>query len=235
VAAEFGTVTLPLLLAVAVFWRFRGRVGFAAIALAAAAKVFLWPLLAWQARYRARGALVGTLLAGLFVLAPWAGSHFAGLAAYPGLLRRVSEIEGPRSVSPASALYRLGLDWSEAAAVALFAGLVLVAVAAFVRDPRIAFAFAIVAALVGSPLVWPHYLSLTFAAIAVFQPRLGAAWLLTLGFWLSPGGSMHAWTWRAVAVVPIAALAVIVAARPEAARLRTSISRPLLAAAERVS
>jgi hypothetical protein len=52
-------------------------------------------------------------------------------------------------------------------------------------DDQLLFAAAIIAALLLSPILWLHYLTLLFAAIAVLRPRLTVAWLVPTAAWLS--------------------------------------------------
>lgn len=212
-AVQTGAITLPLLLLVATAWRFRGRIARAGtVGVAVAAKLFLWPMLFWPTHRRTRSIVAAATATCAAIVLPWTASSFAGFAAYPRLLQHASAIEGPRSISPASMFHRAGVSWFSAEVIAIVAGLALVACASRTSDERRSFAVLIIAALVASPIVWPHYLTLIFAAIAVLQPRFGMAWLLTVGFCVAPAASMdHPLTWWALCVVPIGVLAVAIA------------------------
>ena len=65
----------------------------------------------------------------------------------------------------------------------LLAGGLLIAAWRIARRPdgdRRAYGIAIIAALVGSPMVWPHYLALLFVPIALVSPTLSWLWLTPL-------------------------------------------------------
>jgi hypothetical protein len=90
-AYQTGNVTLPLVLLVALTWRYRNRVAPAGIALgvALALKFFLWPLLLWLAAVRrTRAAVVAAAVAAasLLLLLP-----FTSIGDYLRLLRNLSD------------------------------------------------------------------------------------------------------------------------------------------------
>jgi hypothetical protein len=62
--------------------------------------------------------------------------------------------------------------------------LMIIAIAyRFVRRPNgeaKALGLAVIAALIASPIVWPHYFVLLFVPIALASPRLSPLWLLPL-------------------------------------------------------
>src|SRR6266700_4101182 len=72
---------------------------------------------------------------------------------------------------------------------------------------RRAFAVAVVASLVTTPLLWMHYLLLLFVPIAFYRPRLSGLWFLPLLLWLTPSSNSHGETWRIV--LALAVLAVV--------------------------
>ena len=109
-AVSLGTLSTLLALAVAAGWRWRRSavVLGAALAGAAVAKLFLWPLLVlFGSRWRA--AAISVAVACIAVLASWALIGFAGMTAYPTLLQELSRIEAPRGYSPTSLALALGL------------------------------------------------------------------------------------------------------------------------------
>ena len=73
---------------------------------------------------------------------------------------------------------------------------------------RRAFAVAVVASLVATPLVWMHYLLLLYVPIALYRPRLSGLWFLPLLLWADaddalarrrPGGSSsRSSSWRSL-------------------------------------
>ena len=65
--------------------------------------------------------------------------------------------------------------------------LVSVALVGREGDERTAFVLAITAALALSPIVWLHYFTILLVAVAVAQPRLGAAWFAPLAMYVATG------------------------------------------------
>ena len=162
---QTANATLPLVLGLALVWRYRNRTASGALVagLVIAVKLFFWPLLVWfVATRRYRSAALGAAASVLLVLVPWAGIGFAGLRGYPHLLAGVSRIEGPHSYSVAALLYPALPSWTAATAAETAIGLGILMLAAALgwrgRD-RDAFALTIVAVLVLTPLVEMHYLA----------------------------------------------------------------------------
>ena len=221
-AAGNGTISLVLLLGVAAAWRYRAttvRLGMIVAALVAL-KLFLWPLwvwLVWTRRFAA--ASVSALTVGAVTLAGWALLGFAGFHDYPRLLGRLTRLVGPNSYSLYALERAAGASHGAAqAGLVVAACFVLICVArARLRTDSASFAAAIGAALLLTPILWPHYLVLLFVPIALARPALSGLWLLPLAFWLD--GS----TWsdgRAVRIVPVlvlAAAAVLLSLRDERA------------------
>ncbi len=75
---------------------------------------------------------------------------------------------------------------------------------------RRAFGLAVMAALCGSPVLWPHYLTLVFVPIALLEPELSVLWLVPLLAYLAPveltGGDIFK-------MLPYVAIELIVLAR----------------------
>ena len=192
-AVGAGTVGPLLLLGTALAWRYRDarpRAAGLAAGLAAALKLFTWPLLVWLAATgRIRAAAAGVLAAALAVLASWAVIGLDGLVDYPALVRRLTELEADRSYSLFALGDALGLPEPLALAAALAVGLLLlVAVVRAGRDPglsaaerdRWALTAAIAAALALTPIVWIHYLILLLVPLALARPRFSLLWLALL-------------------------------------------------------
>jgi hypothetical protein len=187
----WGNATLLLLPLVALAWRWRDRWPRSGVlvGLALAAKLFLWPLLFWLVgtrRYRAAATALGTALAGLFI--PWAVIGFSGLSSYPDLLEVAEQVYAVHSVSVATMLSALGFGASGATAVTLAVGMsfgALALVAGRRRDDELSLCLALLAALLGSPILWDYYYAFLFVPIAIARPRLSALWLLPLALYLT--------------------------------------------------
>ena len=207
-----------LALGVALAWRYRSSWrGAAAAGLVIALKLLAWPLLLWLVvtrRFRQAGVAAAVAIAA--TAASWSVIGFKGLSQYPRLLSADATAfqAGSRSVVAAA----LGLG-AAAHTARLLALLVAAAVAATVwrlasdRDLG-AFAAALAFGLLSSPILWMHYFVLLLAPLAVAHRRAGAAWLLTIAFWISPT-DLRGPVWKVVCVLALTAtLSVLAAKRP---------------------
>jgi hypothetical protein len=208
-------LTLPLVLGLAIVWRYRDRTIVAGLVtgLVVALKLVYWPLLFWllaTRRFRTAGLAVGATL--LFVLLPWGGIGFAGLSSYPHLLSSVSRSEGPRNYSVAALLHAALPSWTAATAIETVLGLgILVAVIALGRRDRDrdAFAIAILATLVLSPLLEMHYLAALLVVVALYHRTFSLPWVAPLLIWGAPGSGPGS-TIQTVHILLAVAIAVAV-------------------------
>jgi alpha-1,2-mannosyltransferase len=186
---EYGAVGPFLVLLVALGWRYRERVTTASLTIGVAIvlKVFLWPLAVWLAatrRWKASAGAIGAA-AGL-ALASWAVIGFRGLADYPELVRRLSDIEAENSYSAYAILVTLGVPDGAARALTAVLAIVLLALAWRVArvDPvsgdRRSLTLALAAGLVATPILWLHYLVLLVVPIALARRTLSAVWFAPL-------------------------------------------------------
>jgi hypothetical protein len=192
-AVEYGAIGPLLLLLVSVLWRYRdapwGAAG--ATGAAVAAKLFLWPLGLWLlVTGRIRAAALSIVIALVLVFLPWLAIGLKGLSQYPELLHEVAAQQDYRSYSMIALVRSLGGSPALAQALSLALGVALLALAWYSarrhdrsqRDrDRVSLGYALAAALVLTPVVWPHYLVLLLAPLALARPRLSALWLLVLG------------------------------------------------------
>jgi Glycosyltransferase family 87 len=201
-ALLLGAVGPLLFLLAAAGWRWRRHAWVGVLlAAAAAAKVFLWPLLVWlllTRRWRASAAAAATIAA---MAAVWLAADPAGLRSYPRTLRALEAGE-PSTFSPRGLALALGAPSLLADLlpflVAAAGVLVLVAIR---RDERAGFAAGIVVALLASPIVWPHYLVLLLVPLALYRPRLDAAWAIPVLLWIAPQTMPHGSAWRIALLV----------------------------------
>ena len=123
-------------------------------------------------------------------VAAWAAIGFAGLAEYPDLLRRLSELQSERSYSIVGMAATLGLPDAVGRAATLVVG---------ARAARRRASFWRGAATRSgrsrarsrrrsrlSPIVWLHYLVLLLVPLAILRPRFSLLWLLPVLLWVSP-------------------------------------------------
>jgi hypothetical protein len=186
-----GAISSVLVLACAALWRFRSRrwVAGALLGGLVALKLYLWPLGVWLlATRRVQASLLGVVVAVTGVAASWAAIGFAGLGDYPQLIGRLSALVGDESYSPYALLRALGAPaGSSRLLILVFGGALLAAVVVHGRRPsgeRPAYALAVGASLVLSPIVWPHYLTLLIVPLALARRRIAVAWTVPMTLWL---------------------------------------------------
>lgn len=222
-SVRLGTLTPLLLLLLAVTWRWRDRrwVSGGALAAAISMKLFLWPVVVWLAatrRYVAAGIAAG--LAALTTIAAWAAIGFEGLAEYPELVRRLSDVVADRGYSLVALGTELGLPRSVAETLPWLVGLSLLGAACVLarreRSDRRSFALAVVAAIALTPIVWLHYFALLVVPLALARPRFAWPWLLMWVFWLTPVQESQGDLWRILVAMSVAAGTVLflIARRP---------------------
>ena len=178
-----------------------------------AAKVFPWPLAVWLlVTKRWRLAAVAASFAVAVTAAAWAAIGFDGLTAYPRMLRDLALIEADATMSLSAGLMALGLSLSAAHLCALLVAVGLLGRAAWLArtaaGERAAFMLVVVAALIASPIVWPHYFALLLVPIALVSPRLSPLWLVPLLAYVAPVAHSHDHPW---AIAPYLAMCAVVA------------------------
>ncbi len=218
-----GSIGPFLLLGLALSWRYRDRVGIAAVAvgLTALAKLLLWPLLIWLvATKRYRAAAGAAAVAVVTALVGWAAIGFDGFRQYPALVRTLSDVMAPTSYSVHSLALSLGAPSHPASfldVVLPILGVAAILAAGRAQDgDRRAYSVAVAVALLTLPILWNHYFVLLLAPIALLRPRLSALWFAPMALWLSPHFDSHGTTWR-IALVLLVGTGVL---------LRTVVDRP---------
>ena len=187
-----GNVSIPLAFALAIVWRYRDALWPPAVSLslAVSAKLLLWPMFVWAlAMRRVRTVALALGVGALVTVAAWGVIGFAGVAEYPDLLERLSEIQSERSYSIVGMASTLGLAESVGQVATLVVGGALL-VGCFVLgrrgDEERSFTCAVAATLALSPIVWLHYLVLLLVPLAILRPRFSLIWLLPVVLWVSP-------------------------------------------------
>ena len=191
-AVLLGNLSIPFAFALAVAWRYRDHVWppACALGLSIAAKFLLWPMLVWTLATRRLRVTAWAVVIGLAsTLVAWAAIGFEGLAGYPDLLQRLSDIQSERSYSIVGMSATVGLGGATGQVLTVACGAVLlVACVVFARredEPR-SFTCAVAATLALSPIVWLHYLVVLIVPMAILRPRFSALWLLPILLWISP-------------------------------------------------
>jgi len=183
---DVGALGPVLVLGAGVAWRFRARPWPPAIAIASVvlAKLVPWTLLVWLLVTRRLRTLALTLVIGTVALfGAWAVIGFAGLREYPRMLTNLAFVERGAGVSLVSALLAAGVSGGLAEIMALAVATAILGLSYRSsrggRDGR-ALGLTVIAALVASPIVWPHYFVLLFVPIALASPRLSVIWFAPL-------------------------------------------------------
>jgi hypothetical protein len=109
-------------------------------------------------------------------VAGWATVGFDQVTAYSEMMRRHAEANDQDGVSVAALAEQLGMPANEL--VALAAGVAALAIAVRIRRNHVgAFAWAVTAALLASPMVWWHYYALLLVPLALTAPVWSRLWL----------------------------------------------------------
>ena len=181
---QSANLSLLFLLALALAWRHRDSVWTVAIvmALAIAAKLFLWPMLVWLLVARRRAGVATLALTAAFSVAGWLAVGFGEIPHFLKLVSGVTGAEQDWGYTPFALAHGLGVPALGAHLIGYGLGLgVLVASAVAARREdreRQSFCLAIAASLLLSPIVWPHYLALLLVPLALARPRISGLWLL---------------------------------------------------------
>lgn len=196
---QSANLSLVLALGVAALWRWRDRAAPAggALAVVIALKLFLWPLAVWPlvtSRSRVAAVMVGVGL--VASAAAWAVVGFDALLHLPALVKGNVDANGTQPYTVGALLRELGAPTALANPVAWALG-VAVGVAGVRRaragDEAGALGLLIGAALLLSPVVWLHYLSLLLVPVALARPRFAALWLAPLPLWLCAPVGGNVW------------------------------------------
>jgi hypothetical protein len=206
-AWQTANVTVAMLLALALLWRYRDRAWAAGLLLAlmVAVKPIMAPLWLWLVftrRWRAAAvaAIVGAgMTVGAFALIGW-----QQLTAWRHLIALQGRLMDTHGYSLISLATHLG--WTRQAGILLMVGsaaaLVVAAGASSRRrgDSR-PFAAMVLMTLVVSPQVDGHYMALLFVPLALVRARLSWPWVLPLMLWICPVSEPILWqivVWWAV-------------------------------------
>jgi len=214
-AVQNANISLAIAFGLAVAWRFRGHARrFAAVVgLAVAVKLFAWPLLVWplSLRRRRRQAVLAAAVAAVAIVGSWAIIGFEGVAGYPSLLSRLTDLEKLDSYSVEAAFVTLGVPGSASRILEVSVAAALMSAAwwwARCRDERRAMTAAVAAALALSPIVWLHYFTILLVPIAVFSPRLSPIWFVPCAFWTANVQKGNGAPWQTILATTVAALIV---------------------------
>jgi hypothetical protein len=193
-----GNESQLILLGIAVIWRWREKLWPPALAFASILllKLYPWLLGGWMlVTRRFRQLALAVALVAIVTPAAWAVLGFAGMTGYPHMLSNLDYVL--RGVGPSFATFLMAAGANASTANAAALGLaVLMLLLAWRIGSRPGgegrgFGLAVMACLIGSPLVWEHYFVLLFVPIALVSPRLSALWFLPALTGLVPTPNAH--------------------------------------------
>jgi glycosyl transferase family 87 len=179
---QVANISLPLVVGVALMWRYRDRavVAGALLALLISAKLFLWPLGVWLLATRRYASLAYAAVFGLILnVAAWAVIGFSQLSRYERLSVAFVNISERRGAGLVAWAVSHGIS-SSGAHTLMLAVATVAAAACFVLgrrgDDRMAMAMGVLTALLATPIIWIHYYALLIVPLAVARPRFTSGW-----------------------------------------------------------
>ncbi|HET8976892.1 MAG TPA: glycosyltransferase family 87 protein [Solirubrobacteraceae bacterium] len=196
---QTANLTLPILVGLALLWRWRGRPW--AVATLVAGLICLKPILAplwlWlvvTGRHRAAGS---ALVMGIVLnTVAWSILGWRELGAWWRLLHRQGGLRDATGYSLTALTTHLGLERAAGVVLILLCGLLLTAIAARAHGPARevrALSAAVLLTIVISPQIDLHYLALLAVPLALTDRRLGWAWLAPLVLWPCPATAAATW------------------------------------------
>ena len=212
-AYQTANASLPLVLLVAVAWRWRRHAALAggAIGVGISLKFFLWPLVVWLLacrRIAAAAVACAVALGSLLLMVP-----FTDIGEYIRVLQKLRRTFEADSYTLFALLGDLGAPEAVARAATTVVGVAVLALA----WRRRSLTLAIAAALVLSPIVWRHFFVLLIVPLAIARPRLDVLWLLPLGMWIGHG-TFNGQPWQTAGVLAIAAATIVACERTSVRR-----------------
>ena len=216
----------PLLaLGLALAWKHRDRTRVVApvLALVIVVKLFLWPVGFWLLATRRFTSLAWTMgLTAAFFLLPFLPLGLGTLRHYLQVLRVLDKTYGQVSYTPHALIRELGGSPATATlGVVVIAVLLAILALMLARAGRedATFATTVAAALLLTPISWPHYYVLLYTPLAVCRPRLSLAWFAFLGFYILPSLNTAGDPWRVAIGIAIIASVLGACIRGERSRI----------------
>ncbi len=198
-AWQTANVTVAMLLALALLWRYRDRPWAAGLLLAlmVAVKPIMAPLWLWLVfTGRWRAAIVSAIVAAAMTAGAFAVIGWQQLRAWRHLLALQGRLMDTHGYSLISLATHVG--WTREAGILLMVAsaaalVVAAAVSSRRRGDSRPFAAMVLMTLVVSPQVDGHYMALLFVPLALVRPRLSWLWLLPLVLWICPVSEPILW------------------------------------------
>jgi hypothetical protein len=184
----WGNLTLLMIAAAAVIWRWRDQPVRSGLVLGAAvaAKLLLAPLVVWFLfTGRRRSAAVAVTSAIVLLLLSWSAIRFDGLVEYPHLLQRSTELQVNRNLLVSGLVSQYGADPGWAIAAGQFVALVLLGIGWATRtNDRLSYCIALLAVMYATSIFHVFNLGFIVLMLALMYPVLSWPWLFVLPMWL---------------------------------------------------
>lgn len=188
---QSANLSLPLVLALALIWRYRDRPAVAGLAagLSIALKPLVWPFALWLlATRRVRATLFCAATAGIASVGAIALVGFSQVHWFLKLDDAVSD--GAVHTSYGVVGLCLGLGMSQTVSYLILAVVACALIGALLicarSNEQAGLMITVLLTLAASPLVWTHYLTLLIVPLAIMRPRRSIEWLLPLALWACP-------------------------------------------------
>ena len=191
--------TLPLMVGVALLWRFRDRqlAAAALVACLVSIKPILAPLGLWLIFARGwRAAAMAALFGVVLNAASWTVLGWHEFGAWVALLSHQGGLRDSAGYSLIAMATRLGLAPTMGEALIVVCSCLLIAVAAIAAravHELCVFGSAVVLTVVISPQSDLHYFAMLLVPLALLRPRLSWEWLAPLLLWACPATQSALW------------------------------------------
>jgi len=185
----WGNVTLALVFATALVWRWRDRPRSVGLVLGAAVavKLLVAPLLLWLLfTRRYRSAAITAIAAATMLLLAWSAISFEGMLDYPQLISTASRLQIRNGLLLSNLLSQFGAGVTVAETGGLAVAAILAGVAwKLRRDERAAFALIVVALQFTTPIYHVFNLGFLVIPIALLFRTIDWPWALLPTTWLA--------------------------------------------------
>ncbi len=198
-AWQTANMTLLLVLAVALVWRYRNRPILAGVlvAVAVSIKPLVWPIGLWllaTRRYRAGAYAIGCGVA--INAVGWAILGYGEVNRYLRLADQITNALYRSGYGVIALLGHVGISRPAGSVIMIALGMVLALACLWVGQhgrEQAALVLAVTFMLVASPVVWNHYFALLIVPLAILRPRLRIEWAIPLALWLCPATGVTGW------------------------------------------
>jgi hypothetical protein len=222
---QTANLTLPLVLGLAIVWRYRDRpvVSGLVVAVIISLKLFVWPIGLWLIATRRFTATAYALAFGILInVIAWTVIGLGQIRPFIRMSSFVTDLWHRTGYGLIAFGIHLGASRGVATGIMVVVSVALAAACiAAGRKGReqSCLLLAVLLMLAASPLIWNHYFAVLIVPLAIARPRLSPLWALQLVLWLCPTVYPTQWQ-RLIALAVIAVTTYALLRRPESDQLR---------------